>query len=85
MASNVFFGLTTLYGIMRTVPVMQHIELPGTRLMTGVVGVISTPIFFPAFVANDLNRTYIKIHNLDFQQFGYKNRERRNLQDLLFE
>lgn len=83
--SKWYFGLTTLYGFARTFPVFQKTELPGTALMTLAVGTISAPIFMPAFLANDMNRFYLKIHNLDPLTHGYRVQVRQNLADLLFE
>lgn len=80
-----FLIATSFYGGWRSSPVLNHIELPGTKIMTFVIGTLATPIFFPVFIANDLNRAYIKIHNLDSAQYGFRNHERKNLHDLLFE
>lgn len=83
--SKFYLGFTLFYGFCRTWPVCKKTELPGTALMTLTVGTVSAPIFAPAFVANDLNRFYLKKHNLDPLAYGYRTPVRQNLADLLFE
>jgi hypothetical protein len=57
--------------------------LPGTKLVNIVICGLYSPILFPVYVINDLNRGYMCKNDLRFSDYGYSEKD-TSITDILF-
>lgn len=75
---------STFYGSARaSFRVPESDMLPGTKLLTIVLGGIYAPVFMPMYITNDLNRGHIFSNGLKYSDYGYPEKD-TCIADVLF-
>lgn len=83
-AVNLYMTCATMYGSIRAGFRCADMDaLPGTKLMSIVLGGIYSPAFLPIYIVNDLNRGYIFANNLKYSDYGYPEKD-TCITDVLF-
>jgi hypothetical protein len=81
---RIYALLATMYGSARGAFRSSEMDiLPGTRFVNVVITGLYSPILFPVYVVNDLNRGYITKHGLKYSDYGYPEKD-TSVSDILF-
>lgn len=73
----------SFYGSARAAFRVHDMDLPGTRILTIVLGGIYGPCLLPVYVLNDINRGYMTKYGIDYAKYGYPDKC-TNISDVLF-